>query len=106
MGAMEEIVGALGAQQAELTDLLTAQDEAAWGRPSPCEGWDVADVVLHLVQTNLMAVASLEDALDAFYGEQLANARIATDVDDGAAAMVEGGRGDPPAVLLDRWQAG
>ena len=51
-GAMDEIVGALEAQQAELTGLLEGLDDDGWGRPSPCEGWDVADVVLHLVQTN------------------------------------------------------
>ena len=62
MGAMDGIVDALEAQQAELTGLLEGLDDAGWARPSPCEGWDVADVVLHLVQTNVMAQASLDDA--------------------------------------------
>jgi uncharacterized protein (TIGR03084 family) len=103
---MGAAIDALEAQQAQLTGLLEVLDDADWARPSPCEGWDVADVVLHLVQTNLMAVASLDDALDAFYERQLAGARVATDVDDGAAAMVEHERGDPPAVLLERWRRG
>jgi uncharacterized protein (TIGR03084 family) len=103
---MDDAVDALEAQQGQLTGLLEGLDDAGWSTPSPCEGWDVADVVLHLVQTNLMAVASLDDALDAFYERQLSGARIATDVDDGAAAMVEQERGDPPAVLLERWRSG
>jgi uncharacterized protein (TIGR03084 family) len=103
---MDGIVDALEAQQAELTGLLAPLDTTGWARPSPCEGWDVADVVLHLVQTNLMAEASLADALDRFYEEQLHGSRMALDVDDGAAAMVEAHRGLPSAELLDRWTAG
>ena len=106
MGAMDEIVDAVVAQQAELTGLLEGLDDAGWARPSPCEGWDVADVVLHLVQTNLMAEASLGDRLDAFYAEQLEGARPAANVDDGAAAMVELHRGAPNAELLERWRTG
>jgi uncharacterized protein (TIGR03084 family) len=103
---MEGIVDALEAQQAELTGLLAALDDAEWARPSPCEGWDVADVVLHLVQTNLMGEASLADTLDAFYAEQLHGARTAVDVDDGAAAMVEAHRGLLNAELFERWTTG
>jgi uncharacterized protein (TIGR03084 family) len=103
---MDEIVDAVAAQQAELTGLLQGLDDAGWARPSPCEGWDVADVVLHLVQTNLMAEASLGDRLDAFYAEQLEGARPAANVDEGAAAMVELHRGATNAELLDRWRSG
>jgi uncharacterized protein (TIGR03084 family) len=103
---MDGIVDALEGQQAELTALLEGLDGAEWARPSPCEGWDVADVVLHLVQTNLMAEASLADALDAFYAEQLTGTRPVRDVDDGAAAMVEAHRGLPHDELLDRWRSG
>ena len=106
MASMDEAVDALEAQQGQLTALLEGLDAAAWSQPSPCEGWDVADVVLHLVQTNLMAVASLDDDLAGFYERQLSGARMATDVDDGAAAMVEQERGQPPSVLLDRWRDG
>jgi uncharacterized protein (TIGR03084 family) len=106
-GGMDDIVDALAAQQAELTGLLTPLDAEGWARPSPCEGWDVADVVLHLVQTNEMAVGSAEDRLDDVLAELLADAPPAADVDEGAAAMVEidPGRGEGPAVLA-RWQAG
>ena len=106
MGAMDEIVDAVVAQQAELTGLLDGLDDRGWARPSPCDGWDVADVVLHLVQTNLMAEASLGDRLDAFYAEQLEGARPAANVDDGAAAMVELHRGAPNEELLGRWRTG
>ena len=108
MGAMDEIVDLLVAQQAELTGLLTGLDDAGWARPSPCEGWDVADVVLHMAQTNEMASASSDDRLDEFYAEALAGAedRPVGNVDDGAGIMVELQRGGPNDELLARWTTG
>jgi uncharacterized protein (TIGR03083 family) len=49
-------IEALAEQQAELSGLLADIDDSGWHRPSRCEGWDVADVVLHLAQTNEMAI--------------------------------------------------
>jgi uncharacterized protein (TIGR03084 family) len=101
---MDSIVDALAEQQAELSSLLDPLDDDGWAKPSPCEGWSVADVVLHLVQTNGMAQASLDDRYDEFLEEMLVGARIATDVDDGAAAMVERDRGMPNDELNERWR--
>ena len=36
-------------------------------RPSRCEGWTVADVLLHLAQTNEMAVASAQGRLREYF---------------------------------------
>jgi len=47
---METIVTALADQQAELSDLLSPLDEPGWEGPTRCEGWTVADVVLHLLR--------------------------------------------------------
>ena len=101
---MDSIVAALAEQQAELSSLLDPLDDDGWARPSPCAGWSVADVVLHLVQTNGMAQASLDDRYDDFLEGMLVGARLAYDVDDGAAAMVERDRGMPNAELNDRWR--
>jgi uncharacterized protein (TIGR03084 family) len=103
---VDGIVDALEAQQAELTGMLTGLDDAGWARPSPCEGWDVADVVLHLVQTNEMAEASLGDTLPAFYESMLDGATAVGNVDDGAGAMVQLHRGAPNPELLERWTTG
>ena len=56
MPVVEEILRDLGDQHAELSSLCAGLDEAAWARPSPCEGWTVTDVVLHMAQTDEMAV--------------------------------------------------
>ena len=56
---MEEI-DALVEQQAELDGLVAGLDEAGWQRPSACAGWSVSDVVLHLAQTQEMALGSVQ----------------------------------------------
>ena len=90
---MDAIVGALGDQQAELSALLDGLDEDGWARPSPCEGWDVADVVLHLCQTNEMALASAEERLGAWYETAASGAAPAADVDEAAALVRRRGAG-------------
>ena len=43
---MQAILSALHEQHTELDALVDPLDEADWERPTPCEGWTVADVVL------------------------------------------------------------
>jgi uncharacterized protein (TIGR03084 family) len=101
---MDAIVDALEAQQAELTGLLEGLDADGWRRPTRCEGWDVADVVLHLVDTNVMAQGSTDGRFDEVLDGLLEGAPPAGDVDDGAAVMVELHRGLPHDQLLARWR--
>lgn len=78
----------LAAQHAELAAILDGLDATGWATPSRCGGWSVADVVLHLAQTDEMALASLEGRLPE-HVEAVADAWAeAADVDDGAARMV------------------
>ncbi|MEA3054890.1 MAG: hypothetical protein QOD30_322 [Actinomycetota bacterium] len=97
---VETIVAALAAQQAELTSLL---DGEAWARPSRCEGWSVADVVLHLAQTNEMAQSSLDGTFGRWAKGFPTDAR---DVDDGADRLVARERGVPVEELRRRWLEG
>lgn len=100
-------VDALAEQQGELAALLETLPEGAWRRPTRCPGWDVGDVVLHLAQTDAMAVASLEGRFTDEVAERLRGAPGApTTVDEGAAAMVAAERDQPPATVRDRWRAG
>lgn len=103
---MDEILADLAAQHAELAALLAGLDEADWERPTRCEGWNVADVVLHLSQTDEMAVASAQGRFHQGL-EQLAG-RIgpASSVDDGAALMVEAQRGLSGPAVRERWERG
>jgi uncharacterized protein (TIGR03084 family) len=103
---MQEILAALGEQQAELDALINPVDDAAWSEPSRCDGWTVSDVVLHLAQTNEMALASLEHRMDAYLDDMLRGLPTSANVDDGAGAMVDKERGAAPADVYARWRFG
>jgi uncharacterized protein (TIGR03084 family) len=101
---MDEIVAALRAQQDELDGLVAGLDEAGLGTPSRCPGWSVADVLLHLAQTNEMAVASVQGRLAEYGAEAAAGLSPVGSVDEFAGAMVDKERG-PVLDTLARWQA-
>jgi uncharacterized protein (TIGR03084 family) len=101
---VEPIVTALAEQQDELAGLLSGLDDEGWSRPSACDGWTVADVVLHLAQTNEMATGSARGDLPGAMA-RLTDGVPATggDVDDGAALLVAAQRGAPPIAVHERW---
>jgi uncharacterized protein (TIGR03084 family) len=103
---MDAAVARLKEQHAELAGLIDGLDDDGWARASRCEGWSVADVVLHLAQTDEMALASAQGRLAGYLAEAARGTRSAADVDDGAAAMVEAERGRPGAEVAERWRAG
>jgi uncharacterized protein (TIGR03084 family) len=94
------IVDDLEAEQERLEAVLDGLDDSAWRSPSAAEGWSVADVVLHLAQT--------EDAVVWFTtgGDTFDRRRLeAPGVDDAAERMVQAERAEP-AVVFERWKAG
>jgi uncharacterized protein (TIGR03084 family) len=102
---VEPIVAALAAQQDELDGMLRDATDADWDAPTRCPGWTVSDVVLHLAQTDEMALASVEDRLE----DAAASWTVAdggTTADDLAGAFVEQQRGAPPQQVFERWRAG
>jgi uncharacterized protein (TIGR03084 family) len=101
---VESIVSALGEQQDELAGLLAGLDDEGWSCPSACRGWTVADVVLHLAQTNEMAIGSARGDLPGAMARLTEGLPVTTgDVDDGAALMVAAQRGGPSSALHERW---
>jgi len=102
---MEDIVVALRDQQAEMTNLIEGLTDSDWQRPSRCEGWTVADVVLHMAQTNEMAIASVQDRMQEHLVEMARGLPPSPSIDDGADAMVVKERGMPASDLLARWHA-
>jgi uncharacterized protein (TIGR03084 family) len=97
-----DVHAALAEQHAELDAILSALDDDAWATPVPrCPGWTVADVVLHMAQTDEVAAASARgdfEGLGKLFG-------ASGTVDDGAADAVEVERGAAPSELLARWRA-
>src|SRR4051812_36602928 len=105
MNAFAAMVDDLGAQQAELDALLAGCDARSWHLPTRCEGWDVYDVVLHLAQTNELAIASATDRFDEFVGSFAGGVSDSVrTVDDAAEDRVAAERGATDAELFARWQ--
>ena len=99
---MDPIVAALAAQQDELDRLLRAAGDADWNAATRCPGWTVADVVLHLAQSDELALASLEDRI-ADAATRWTTSDGAATIDDLAEASVVQERGAAPQEVLDRW---
>jgi uncharacterized protein (TIGR03084 family) len=100
---------ALGDQHAELAGLLAGLTREQWDAPTRCTGWTVSDVVLHLAQSDELAIASLEDrfveAVSAAAPTGVSQqSGLAGSVDDWAAASVAAQRGAPPAEVHQRWR--
>jgi uncharacterized protein (TIGR03084 family) len=104
VSSIPDVEQALAAQLAELDDFLGSLADTDWGRPSPCEGWSVSDVVLHLAQTNEMAIASAQGRYDEVVAS-MRGGRTVQDVDEGAALAVDIERGQPNEAVLARWRA-
>ena len=97
-----DLLADLAGQHTELWSLLESLDEPAWQRPSPCDGWDITDVVLHLHQTDELALASLRGELSPDLAEFM-RAGGDSSVDDAAAASVVHARGGSGPDVGARW---
>lgn len=88
----------LEAEQEQLEGVLAALAPADWLRPSAADGWTVADVVLHLAQTEETVPVSIR-------GERPTGdwRSLGGDMDQAMAARV---RADPsePADVFQRWR--
>ncbi len=103
---MQEILAALAEQHRELASVLDPLPREAWARPSRCPGWSVSDVVLHLAQTDEMALGSLRGEFAAVLEEMARGLSGADSIDDGADAMVVRQRGGSSTEVRERWRRG
>ena len=107
---LEQMVDDLWAQHTELEVLLVECEPHEWHAPTRCEGWDVADVVLHLAQTNELAIASATGRFAEVANDFAASiaesgdAEAVRSVDDAAAMRVALERGGADTALLARWE--
>jgi uncharacterized protein (TIGR03084 family) len=102
---VDDILVALGAQHGELAGLIDGFSGTDWERPTRCEGWDVASVLLHLAQTDELATASARGDLDGHGGGGFLGdgARQTVSVDDAAAAQVDIERAAGGDAIRQRW---
>ena len=89
----------LAAEQERLEEILLGLDEAQWMSPSGAKGWTIADVVLHLAQS--------EEGVEATAAHRRLSTRLGADagdaMDERAAEAVRMERA-APAEVFARWQ--
>ncbi|MBX7161632.1 MAG: maleylpyruvate isomerase family mycothiol-dependent enzyme [Acidimicrobiia bacterium] len=100
---MQTPLEALVAQHAELDSVLDTLGDGDWDRPSRCPGWSVGDIVLHLAQSNELAVASVRGTLADFAAALTEGIEAAGDADTLADRVVANERGASPAELRERY---
>jgi uncharacterized protein (TIGR03084 family) len=101
---MDDILTALASQHAELAGLIDRCTNDDWERPTRCEGWDVAAVLLHLAQTDEYATASTRGELNRHRHGLLGNREGQTvSVDAAAAALVDADRATGGDAIRERW---
>jgi len=104
---VDEILAALAEQHAELAVLVEALPGDGWATPTPrCPGWTIGDVVLHLAQTDELALASVQGRFDQHLEVLAGGLEGSGTVDDGAGALVARERGASAEQVLRRWSAG
>lgn len=102
---MQAELRALDEQQAELAALLANCGPADWARPSRCEGWTVADLVLHLAQTNELATASAAGRFTDGANELGRGVEPASSIDNAADRAVARDRHHDAMGILRRWES-
>jgi uncharacterized protein (TIGR03084 family) len=100
---VDPVVEALAGQQAETASLVDGLTDADSEIATRCVGWSVNDVLLHLAQSDEMAVASLTGRISAAAPDSTGGFGGGTSVDESVAAMVDRERGLPFEVVSDRW---
>ena len=93
----------LAAEQERLAGILGGLDEAQWMSPSGAAGWTIADVVLHLAQSEDAVVATAtRGSLRGGLGAPVSD-RAGETMDERAAQAVRMERA-APAEVFARWQ--
>ena len=100
----DELLDALDEEQRTLASMVAPLDAESLLKPSRCDGWSIADVLVHLAQTNELAAASTRG----LFGEAVQSAPQvgeAADVDQWAAAAVHAESDTSPETARTRWLA-
>src|SRR5690349_23217329 len=95
---MADVLDDLAAEYRQLDAVLAALSPAQWSAPSGEDGWTVADVVLHLAQSEEAVGSPAVGSTGSFLPS------TATTVDGAMADLVAAERGMPPDALLARWR--
>jgi uncharacterized protein (TIGR03084 family) len=105
-GLMDPALEALADQHSETASLVHGLTDDDAKSATRCTGWSVADVLLHLAQSDELAIASLMGALGDASIDGGGGWSQGRSVDESVAAMVTRDRGAPFVDVLERWTSG
>ncbi len=100
---MDPALEALADQHAETADLIHGLTDDDADSATRCPGWSVTDVLLHLAQSDELAIASLMGALGDAAIDGASGWVQGQSVDETVSAMVNRDRGAPFADVVQRW---
>jgi len=86
-------------ERRELAELLTGLDAADWHRPTVCPGWDVHDVVAHIVHDHVRRLSGMRDRHESAGFEP--GEDLAAFIDRVNQEFVQTARRWSPRVLID-----
>ena len=95
---MDEICDDLAAEHAALDAIVADIDEATWAKPTPAEGWDVRDTIIHLIQADMAASLAVLDP------DEFAKAKEAMNA-GGGLEWFASGEGLSGAEVLELWRS-
>ncbi|HLX48457.1 MAG TPA: maleylpyruvate isomerase family mycothiol-dependent enzyme [Streptosporangiaceae bacterium] len=93
----------LEAEEQRLDSILASLNDAQWASPSGAAGWSVADVVLHLAQSEEAVIFNAAVAADGQPAPSLTNRPSGQSVDEFAEQAVRAERTEP-GLILRRWR--
>ena len=100
-----DVFEALAQEYEAIEAMLGSLDDDQWQAPSLCAGWTVADVVLHLAQTEESVLVST-GARQPEPTMAIASRRVMGTIDDVVEEWVDAERGVSPAERFARWKQG
>jgi uncharacterized protein (TIGR03083 family) len=90
------------AERRALVDLLAGLEPVQWNRPTPCEGWDVHDIALHLLGNDMRGLSGGRDAYRAGREESPTDfAELASAIEDSNEGWVGATRHLSPHLVTD-----
>jgi uncharacterized protein (TIGR03084 family) len=98
VAAMGDVFDDLADEFERLDGVLAGLEPDQWALPSAAEGWSVADVVVHLAQTNELAIASAGGEQAGFTWQD------GVSVDESADRAVAAERTAGPDEVFRRWR--
>ncbi|MFC4068358.1 maleylpyruvate isomerase family mycothiol-dependent enzyme [Actinoplanes subglobosus] len=96
--AHTDVFDDLEAEQQQLESVLARLSPADWATPSAAAGWTIADVVLHLAQTEEAVTATV-----GAHGDPVRWHELGATVDEAMGALVAAERGDGEQIF-GRWR--